>query len=407
MLETSTQPKLTKKQQKAASFKSSKKSKGARHVPDGGDLPQMDDDDDPIQPEGILDAPVGGKENKGKKSKKTDKPDETEAAAVVDDEVQADKRPEAAEGKKDKKKSKKRKIDEAQADEDREDVEPAASPTKKDKKKKSRSAKANEDVAPAGAKKTTFGDDGQVASEQVAEPTAGATTSSNDADASGSSNNKLILFVGNMSFDLTSADIASHFGGTCGETPSVRLLTKKGDPAALASLSKSKQKSIAKGKAKDPSAPQSKGCAFLEFKTHAAVQKALRFHHTMLGGRQINVELTAGGGGKSAARKDKIAKKNQALEKERQKIHESFVAPAAASHKAKQAEAAARGEGGPPKKKMRSDSAGGEGGAQWGSRRGGGAGQGSRGGARGGARGGRGMPRFAASGANAVRMASS
>jgi RNA recognition motif-containing protein len=107
----------------------------------------------------------------------------------------------------------------------------------------------------------------------------------------------------------------------------VRLLTRKGDPNALANLAASKRKSIAKGKAKDPTQPQSKGCAFVEFKSSAALRKGLHFHHTMLEGRKINVELTAGGGGKSDTRQQKIKKKNAGLEKERVKLHGKYVAP--------------------------------------------------------------------------------
>lgn len=149
---------------------------------------------------------------------------------------------------------------------------------------------------------------------------------------------KYIVFVGNMSYDVTAEDLAKHMGDTCGETPKVRLLTKKGDPSALEKLSNSKKKSIAKGKAQDPSAPVSKGCAFVEFSNAASLQKALRFHHTTFRGRQINVELTAGGGGKSERRKEKIKAKNAGLDKERQKLFEKYVKPEAEAHKRKQVE---------------------------------------------------------------------
>jgi len=58
---------------------------------------------------------------------------------------------------------------------------------------------------------------------------------------------------------------------------------------------------------------KSKGCAFLEFKTKAALQQALKLHQSMLDGRMINVELTAGGGGKSQARLQKVKERNKAL----------------------------------------------------------------------------------------------
>ena len=128
---------------------------------------------------------------------------------------------------------------------------------------------------------------------------------------------KYIVFVGNMAFDVTGDMLAKHMASVCGETPTVRLLTTKGDPDTLNELSNSKKKSIAKGKAQDPSAPRSRGCAFVEFTNATALQKALRFHHTTFHGRTINVELTAGGGGKSQQRKDKNKKKNESLQKER------------------------------------------------------------------------------------------
>ena len=146
-----------------------------------------------------------------------------------------------------------------------------------------------------------------------------------------------------MAFDVTAEMLAKHFAETCGETPQVRLLTKRADPRALEGLSNSKRKSIAKGKARDPSAPVSRGCAFVEFSTPVALQKGLRFHHSMFHGRQINVELTAGGGGKSETRKKKIQAKNADLEKERQKHFEKHVKPQAEAQKRKQAEAADAG----------------------------------------------------------------
>jgi nucleolar protein 6 len=64
-------------------------------------------------------------------------------------------------------------------------------------------------------------------------------------------------------------------------------------------------------------APQ--GFAFLEFDSAPALEKALRCHHTLLLKRKINVELTAGGGGKSENRMEKIKKRNEGLEVERKK----------------------------------------------------------------------------------------
>ena len=176
------------------------------------------------------------------------------------------------------------------------------------------------------ATKIIFDDDGTSHSSKI------KAQRSNDAGI------KYIVFGGNMSYDVTADDLAKHMSDTCGEMPRVRLLTKKGDPSALEKLSNSKKKSIAKGKAQDPSAPVSKGCAFVEFSNAASLQKALRFHHTIFRGRQINVELTAGGGGKSERRKEKIKAKNADLDKERRKIFEKYVKPEAEAHKRKQSE---------------------------------------------------------------------
>jgi nucleolar protein 6 len=68
---------------------------------------------------------------------------------------------------------------------------------------------------------------------------------------------------------------------------------------------------------KETAAPQ--GFAFLEFDSAPALEKALRCHHTLLLKRKINVELTAGGGGKSENRMGKIKKRNEGLEVERKK----------------------------------------------------------------------------------------
>lgn len=82
--------------------------------------------------------------------------------------------------------------------------------------------------------------------------------------------------------------------------PTVRLLTPK-------QSTKSSTKIVTK----------SKGCAFLEFKHRGALQQALKLHHSELDGRQINVELTAGGGGKSSTRVEKLKERNKELESQR------------------------------------------------------------------------------------------
>ena len=76
--------------------------------------------------------------------------------------------------------------------------------------------------------------------------------------------------------------------------PTIRLLTPKTSSSA---------KPIQK----------SKGCAFLEFTHRNALQQALKLHQSSLDGRMINVELTAGGGGKSESRLAKVKARNKQL----------------------------------------------------------------------------------------------
>jgi len=77
--------------------------------------------------------------------------------------------------------------------------------------------------------------------------------------------------------------------------PTIRLLTPKANPGTTQNKLKSK------------------GCAFLEFTHRNALQQALKLHQSNLEGRLINVELTAGGGGKSDSRLAKVRERNKAL----------------------------------------------------------------------------------------------
>jgi RNA recognition motif-containing protein len=72
-------------------------------------------------------------------------------------------------------------------------------------------------------------------------------------------------------------------------------------------------------------ATKSKGCAFLEFSTRPALQTALRLHQSELDGRRINVELTAGGGGKGDARLAKVKARNKDLTTQRVRL--SLISP--------------------------------------------------------------------------------
>lgn len=62
---------------------------------------------------------------------------------------------------------------------------------------------------------------------------------------------------------------------------------------------------------------KSKGCAFLEFSHKNALQQGIKLHGSTLDGRRINVELTAGGGGKSESRVQKVQARNKQLLEQR------------------------------------------------------------------------------------------
>ncbi|TIB40556.1 hypothetical protein E3P86_00624 [Wallemia ichthyophaga] len=129
---------------------------------------------------------------------------------------------------------------------------------------------------------------------------------------------RFITFVGNLPFDITVEGIIKHFN-KCGQVPEVRLLTNR-------------TREDGKWQAK------SKGAAFLEWDTVDALQKALKYHHTHLGKRSINVELSAGGGGKSKNRLQKINARNADLDTQRAKTYNKKIGPAKEAHKTEMAE---------------------------------------------------------------------
>ncbi|KAL6698507.1 hypothetical protein J3F84DRAFT_367867 [Trichoderma pleuroticola] len=108
-----------------------------------------------------------------------------------------------------------------------------------------------------------------------------------------------IVFVGNLPYSATAASITAHFATL--KPVAVRCLTKKEDPKAC------------------------RGIAFVEFATPTHQRTCLdKFHHSMFEdgispARKINVELTAGGGGNSQGRQEKINEKNKKLDENRAK----------------------------------------------------------------------------------------
>ncbi|TVY40570.1 putative RNA-binding protein [Lachnellula subtilissima] len=108
---------------------------------------------------------------------------------------------------------------------------------------------------------------------------------------------RFICFIGNLPFSATKESLQKHFASV--KPKSIRLLTKKEKPT------------------------ESKGCAFVEFDGYDHMKTCLKlFHHSMFDdgvspSRKINVELTAGGGGNTQERRQKIEGKNQKLNEQR------------------------------------------------------------------------------------------
>lgn len=137
---------------------------------------------------------------------------------------------------------------------------------------------------------------------------------------------RFIVFVGNLPYKTTDDSLKLHF--------------KKLQPFTLRHRT-------------DPKTKKSKGFAFLEFENYDRMKTCLKlYHHSMFDpedvkedgadlnaeadvreegnrrkkksqARRINVELTAGGGGKTDARKEKIKAKNDKLEEERKRRAEA------------------------------------------------------------------------------------
>lgn len=145
-----------------------------------------------------------------------------------------------------------------------------------------------------------------------------AGTAEDGADASRpAKKSRFIVFVGNLPFSATVQDIEKHFSAV--KPISIRLLHEKANPT------------------------KSRGIAFVEFAGFDHMKTCLKtLHHSTITcqgrdhrgdpkpeERQINVELTAGGGGNTDGRKEKIKAKNvklneqrerRAIEEEKQKI---------------------------------------------------------------------------------------
>ncbi|KID95269.1 RNA binding protein, partial [Metarhizium majus ARSEF 297] len=174
------------------------------------------------------------------------------------------------------------------------DVSDEKKSKKKEKKEKKRKEAANGDVSDEPKKEKK---DKKKKSKDEAAPTqeTPAPAASNDAEgAPDAKSSRHIVFVGNLPFTATADSIKAHFASL--KPISVRCMKNKDDDKPC------------------------RGIAFVEFANVWTMRTCLdKFHHTEFEGRRINVELTAGGGGKTKFRKDKIREKNQKLDENRAK----------------------------------------------------------------------------------------
>ncbi|CAH0039394.1 unnamed protein product [Clonostachys solani] len=164
---------------------------------------------------------------------------------------------------------------------------------KKDKKKKDKKEKKEKKD-----KKEKKGESNGQPADETAEPADVENPNRIEVDANKKAD-RHIVFVGNLPFSATVATITAHFASL--SPISVRCLKNKNDDKPC------------------------RGIAFVEFGKVWHMRTCLdKFHHSMFEdgvspARRINVELTAGGGGKNKNRQDKIREKNEKLDENRSK----------------------------------------------------------------------------------------
>ncbi|KAL7938333.1 hypothetical protein V8C35DRAFT_291697 [Trichoderma chlorosporum] len=246
------------------------------------------------------------KDKKDKEDKKDKKKDKKEKKDKEDKKAKKDKSKYSSKTRKEKKEERKD-IQDLPEDMDIDDDE-AAKPVKKSKSKSE--SKTN---GKAETKKDSKKDDKKETKEKKEKKEKSSKkdskkekSPSKDAEdaidldlSSAQKQGRNIVFVGNLPYSATAASITAHFATL--KPIAVRCLTKKEDPKAC------------------------RGIAFVEFATPTHQRTCLdKFHHSMFEdgispARKINVELTAGGGGKGQGRQDKIMEKNKKLDENRAK----------------------------------------------------------------------------------------
>ncbi|KAK3336212.1 hypothetical protein B0T19DRAFT_480791 [Cercophora scortea] len=247
------------------------------------------------------------KDKKGKKEKKSAAKDEVVAEVKKEEEEETVKPKKEKKDKKDKSEKKEKKDKKSKKSKDDADtpatadveMTDAAAPAQEETKKSKKDKKKSKKDAPAT-------DDAHQAPTTQDEEAAAAATEA-DAAAASSKNSRFICFIGNLPFTATAESIKAHFASV--HPISVRLLTERDNPS------------------------KSRGIAFVEFGRFDHMKTCLeKFHHTefddkLSPARKINVELTAGGGGKTKQREEKIKEKNRKLNEERiNRVHNQAAA---------------------------------------------------------------------------------
>ncbi|KAI1748820.1 hypothetical protein F4782DRAFT_515853 [Xylaria castorea] len=250
----------------------------------------------------------GGEVSKleGKKKKKSKKDKKKVSAASEETELETQEQGGEAEADVD-----------PSAAKDVDTIDPKSSSSTSSSKKSSKKDKKKKTTAPTDSEPTAS-----------APTTAEAGAEAEEAEPDSDAKKRFIVFVGNLPYSATAEHITTHFSSV--HPTAVRLLHQKNAPS------------------------RSRGIAFVEFARYDHMKTALKlFHHSVFkcpspssssngrGGRdrqnsrgnkwggntageeagmeerKINVELTAGGGGNTEYRKERIRAKNEKLNEER------------------------------------------------------------------------------------------
>jgi nucleolar protein 6 len=289
-----------------------------------GDKKRKNDPEDAVLPEG----------KKAKRESKKEKKEKRKAEEVADAVTPAEvpvQNGEAEKKEKKEKKDKKEKKEKKDKEEKKEKKDKKEKKEKKEKKKKQDEASDDQSAETSAAEQPSadaMDVDVTPAAETAQPVTNGADEATNDKkskkdkkakkekkakaadseapeeqtaedNAQKQKGARFICFVGNLPFSADHESLTNHFAKI--QPLSVRVATQRDKPTKC------------------------RGFGFVEFDNYDRMKTCLKlYHHSMFDDgkyppRRINVELTAGGGGNTEARKAKIEAKNKKLYEERQR----------------------------------------------------------------------------------------